>query len=455
MTLIGSVLWCLLLVAGTVSCVLAQEAGDARAQPRSLNQAGFPRELYRRVIAADNPQAAAKVALGKELFFDQRLSQDDTVACASCHPPARGFSDQRAASEGIHHRFDRRNAPSLLNSAFNTVQFWDGREPTLEEQVRDPLADPAEMGMESIGEVVDKLGALPEYRREFETVFGGPVTLRGIEMAIAAYERTLVSFDTPFDRFMAGDSRAIGERAKRGWALFKGNARCITCHRWSPAQPLFTDGRFHNIGISAHQANFVPLARKAMAAVARQVAEKKDFPQPAPFTLLSPGGREVKESSHVLSRMRNARIHTKAQPVFFPHPGRDGVQQLHQLAVTADLSELGRFLVTTQPPDLGAFRTPQLRNLLVTEPYFHDGSQATLWEVVEFYNQGGIRNPFLDREIVPLGLSEGEIDDLVAFLASLTSPEYAAPARIEYKRQALHRPQRDRAAAPEVLTRRR
>jgi cytochrome c peroxidase len=402
LTCVRTVLCGLLVLATAALCVLAQEAGDARAQPRSLNQAGFPRELYRRVIPADNPQAAAKVALGKELFFDQRLSQDDTVACASCHQPARGFSDQRAASEGIHHRLDRRNAPSLLNSAFNTVQFWDGREPTLEEQVRDPLVDPAEMGMESVDEVVDKLGALPEYRREFETVFGGPVTLRGIEMAIAAYERTLVSFDTSFDRFMAGDSKAISEQAKRGWALFKGKARCITCHRWSPAQPLFTDGCFHNIGVSAHQANFVPLARKAMAAVARR-----------------------------------------------------GAEQLHQLAVTADLSELGRFLVTTQPPDLGAFRTPQLRNLLVTEPYFHDGSQATLWEVVEFYNQGGIRNPFLDREIVPLGLSEGEIDDLVAFLASLTSPEYAAPARIEYKRQALHRPQRDRAAAPEVLTRRR
>jgi cytochrome c peroxidase len=402
MTLIGSVLWCLLLVAGTVSCVLAQEADKARAQPRSLNQAGFPRALYRRVIAADNPQTAAKVALGEKLFFDQRLSQDNTVACASCHQPANGFTDQRPVSEGIHHRLDRRNAPSLLNSAFNPVQFWDGREPTLEEQVRDPLVDPVEMGMESVGEVVDKLGAIPEYRREFETVFGGPVTLRGIEMAIAAYERTLVSFDTSFDRFMAGDSKAISEQAKRGWALFKGKARCITCHRWSPARPLFTDNGFHNIGVSAHEANFVPLARKAMTAVARR-----------------------------------------------------GTQQLHELAVTADLSELGRFLVTMQPHDLGAFRTPQLRNLLVTEPYFHDGSQATLWEVVKFYSQGGIRNPFLDREIVPLGLNAAEIDDLVAFLASLTSPEYAAPAGMEYKRQALHRPQRDRAAAPEVLTRRR
>ncbi len=378
---------CLLLGSLAISATSFAKGPDGSrsrfAQPRSLDQAGFPGELYRQLIPPDNPQAPGKVALGEKLFFDKRLSEDNTVACASCHQPARGFADQRRVSEGIHHQFDRRNAPSLLNAAFNTLQFWDGREPTLEEQVRQPLVDPTEMGMDSIDEVVDRIGAIPEYRRRFNEVFGGPVTLRGLEMAIAAYERTLVSFDTPFDRFTAGDSKAIGEQAKRGWSLFRGKARCTSCHQWSPAQPLFTDGRFHNIGVSAHQSNFIPLARKALAAVAKR-----------------------------------------------------GVQQLHQLAVAADLSEMGRFLVTTQPHDIGAFRTPGLRNLLVTEPYFHDGSQATLRDVVEFYNKGGIRNSFLDRNIVPLRLSEAEIDDLVALLATLTSPEYATAARAEYERQA-------------------
>jgi len=174
----------------------------------------------------------------------------------------------------------------------------------------------------------------------------------------------------------------------------------MSCHGWNPTQPLFTDQKFHNIGVSAHNANFVPLARKALD------------------TLGQSGG---------------------------------GEQEIDKLAIGTDMSGLGRFLVTKQPHDIGAFRTMSLRNLLVTQPYFHDGSQVTLWDTLDHYNKGGVQNPYLDGGIVPLGLSEEEEDDLVAFLASLTSPEYEQAAREEYdlqfKRSRTNRPQRDTAAA--------
>jgi cytochrome c peroxidase len=225
------------------------------------------------------------------------------------------------------------------------------------------------------------------------------VTIGDLQKAIAAYERSQVSFNTPFDHFIAGDQKAISDQAKRGWSLYNGKGRCMSCHGVNPTQPLFSDNRFHNIGVSAHKSDFVPLARKAL-------------------TILARGG---------------------------------GFQQLDVMAIQTDMSGLGRFLVTKDPHDIGGFRTMGLRNLLVTQPYFHDGSQVTLWDVVDHYNKGGVQNPFLDGGIVPLGLTEPEIDDLVAFLTTLTSPEYAQAAQTEYqaqfKRSRTDRPQRDTAAA--------
>jgi cytochrome c peroxidase len=398
-------LWCLLvgsLIVSADSFAAGPAEFDANsplAAPRSLDQIGFPHQLYGWLIPPDNPQRPPKIALGKQLFFDKRLSEDNSEACASCHNPAKGFTDQQPTSEGIHNQFGQRNAPTVLNAAFNVLQFWDGREPTLEEQAKDPIVNPIEMGMKNFDEVVAKVEGIPEYQAEFKEVFGGPVTIRAIQQAIAAYERTQVSFNTPFDRFMAGDQNAISEQAKRGWSLFNGKGRCMSCHGVNPTQPLFTDNRFHNIGVSAHKSDFVPLARRALAILAR-------------------GG---------------------------------GAQQLDELAIQTDMSGLGRFLVTKDPHDIGAFRTMGLRNLLVTQPYFHDGSQATLWDVVDHYNKGGVQNPFLDGGIVPLGLTEPEIDDLVAFMATLTSPEYARAAQAEYRaqlrRSRTDRPQRDTAAA--------
>ena len=380
---------------------IAQDANGPRAQPpRPLReQIGFPDELYGWVIPPDNPQTSAKVALGKQLFFDKRLSEDNTQMCASCHKPEKGFTDQQVTSEGIDHRSGQRNAPTVLNAAFNVLQFWDGREPTLEKQAKDPIVNPIEMGMKNFDEVVKKIGSIPEYQVKFKAVFGEPVTMGNIQKAIAAYERTHVTFNSPFDHFMAGDQKAISVQAKLGWSIYNGKGRCMSCHGVNPTQPMFSDNRFHNIGVSAHKSAFVPLARKALA-------------------LLSRSG---------------------------------GVQQLDELATQTDMSGLGRFLVTQDPHDIGSFRTMDLRNLLVTEPYFHDGSQVTLWDVVDHYNKGGVQNPFLDGGIVPLGLTEAEIDELVAFLATLTSPEYAKAAQVEYQKQftlsRTTRPQRDTAAA--------
>ncbi len=375
------------------------ESNSPLAQPRPLDQAGFPHELYGWTIPPDNPQTPAKVALGKQLFFDKRLSEDNTQACASCHKPDKGFTDQQPTSDGIHHQFGQRNAPTVLNAAFSVLQFWDGREPTLEEQAKDPIVNPIEMGMKNFDQVVARVNGIPEYQEKFKTVFGGPVTMAGIQHAIAAYERTQVSFNTPFDRFMAGDQTAISPRARRGWSIFNGKGRCMSCHGWNPTQPMFSDNRFHNIGVSAHKSDFVPLARKALAVLAQ-------------------GG---------------------------------GAQQLDRLAIQTDMSGLGRFLVTKDPHDIGGFRTMGLRNLLVTQPYFHDGSQVTLWDVVDHYNKGGVQNPFLDGGIVPLGLSEQQEDDLAAFLLTLTSQPYMAQAKAEYERQfkisRTTRPQRDTAAA--------
>ena len=382
------------------AAVAGAQEEEPLAAPKSQNQVGFPTQLYSWVIPPDNPQSPEKVALGRKLFFDDRLSADGTISCDNCHAPAKGFTDQLPASMGIHHAFGQRNAPTVLNALFNTLQFWDGRTPSLEIQIEGPILNPVEMGNKSLDDVVARVKTISEYQQPFQQIFGGEITMGNIEKAIAAYERTQVAFDTPFDRFMNGDQNAISASAQRGWSLFNGQGRCMTCHGWNPTQPLFSDNRFHNIGVSAHKSDFVPLAGKALVLIAQ---------------------------------------------------GGGGLQQLDTLAIQTDMSGLGRFLVTKQPHDIGAFRTMGLRNLLVTEPYFHDGSQQTLWDVLDHYNKGGVQNPYLDGGLLPLGLTESQEDDLVAFMAALTSPECAAAANeeldLQRKRAKTNRAQRDVAAA--------
>ncbi len=199
------------------------------AEPRSSDQVGFPAVLTQYVISPATLRPA-RVALGQKLFFEPRLSGDGTVACATCHDPARAFSDGRPVSIGIHGRVGQRNAPTILNALYNKHQFWDGRVTTLEQQAALPITNPFEMGSASIADAVSRIAGDKDYQTQFMQAFGRGVNEDDLLSAIAAYERTLASFDSPFDHFIAGEANAISDSAKRGWELFNTKARCHLCH---------------------------------------------------------------------------------------------------------------------------------------------------------------------------------------------------------------------------------
>jgi cytochrome c peroxidase len=378
---------------------------DPLAQPKSLQQVGLPVELTREAIPADNPQTPEKIALGQKLFFERRLSADGTISCSTCHDPKLAFTDRKVTSVGIKGRVGQRNSPTILNALYNKTQFWDGRAKTLEEQAGFPIVNPSEMGQTNLDAAVAQVASVKEYQQAFQHVFGRSPNGYDLLRAIASYERTQLSFDSPFDHFIAGDSKAIDASAKRGWELFNGQARCNKCHALTETQrdsTLFMDNDFHNIGIGIIRHNVVALAGQAEKLV------------------------------------------DSADPT-----------AIDRAAIQHDMSVLGRFLITKQEKDTASFKTPGMRNVLVTAPYFHDGSQDTLWDVMDHYNKGdGLHNPWLDEDIQPLALTETDIDDLVAFLGSLTSAIYKEQGAAELARQRAlsraNRPQRDtvRAFAP-------
>jgi cytochrome c peroxidase len=195
-------------------------------------------------IPATNLNYKAKVELGRQLFFDGRLSKNDQIPCAACHLPATGFADVRQVSIGVGGAVGDRQAPTVFNTAFNPLQFWDGRVGSLEEQVLGPIQEPDEMA-ETIENVVKKIGRIKGYQLQFRAVFGTGVNMQGVAEAIAAYERTVISTNSAFDKYVLGDKQAMDEAAVRGMALFKGKARCILCHNG----PNFTDNRFYNLGV--------------------------------------------------------------------------------------------------------------------------------------------------------------------------------------------------------------
>jgi cytochrome c peroxidase len=317
--------------------------------------------------------AKEKATLGEKLFFDKRLSADGTVSCATCHDPASAFSGRDAVTTGVSNEKGLRNAPTLLNSVARTSYFWDGRAATLEEQAKQPLLNTNEMGMKTEAALVQRLSAIDAYRRGFRRVFPREgITLDTISKAIAAYERTLISRNSPFDRFLTGDGSAITERQKQGWKLFKGKARCVECHTHSTASPFFSDERFYNTGIGANDVTFGMLLKRA-------------------------------------DELRDKSKHARHDSIILAHDPH--------------FSDLGRFLITLEPRDLAAFKTPTLRDVELTGPYMHDGSIRTLLDVVRFYNKGGSKNPKLDEKITPLNLSEEEMNAIVEFLRSLTSDE--------------------------------
>jgi cytochrome c peroxidase len=192
----------------------------------------------------NNPSSPEKISLGKQLFFDKRLSQDNSISCATCHDPAKGFSNGEPFATGVGKKVGGRNSPTVINSAFQTFQFWDGRAGSLEEQALGPMQNPIEMNMK-LEQVVERLNAIDGYKSQFQKIFKTDATSETIGKAIAAYERTLISMDAPFDRHEAGDKNALTPAAKRGRDLFFGRANCSACH----AGHNFTDNAFHNVGI--------------------------------------------------------------------------------------------------------------------------------------------------------------------------------------------------------------
>ncbi|HEX4182950.1 MAG TPA: cytochrome-c peroxidase, partial [Caulobacteraceae bacterium] len=222
------------------------------AEPRSPKQVGLPAALTASVIPAGSPIAPAAVSLGKKLFFDSRLSGDGTVSCATCHNPARAFTDGRPTSIGIHGCVGQRNAPTVLNAMYNKTQFWDGRVDSLEQQAALPITNACEMGSTTIADAVSRIAADKDYQVRFRSAYGRAPNQPDMLRAIATYERTLTSFDSPFDRYIAGQKTAISASAERGWTLFNGKGRCHLCHALTDTKPdptLFTDNDFHNIGI--------------------------------------------------------------------------------------------------------------------------------------------------------------------------------------------------------------
>ncbi len=335
-------------------------------------------------VPADNETTPARIALGRRLFFDTALSSDGTVSCATCHDTTRGFTDQRATSEGVKDQLGKRNAPTTLNAAFLDTLFLDGRAASLEAQAKLPLVNPIEMGLKDGDAVVAIVAKDPAYVEMFQKAYGRAPNFDDVGRALAAFERTHVFLRTPFHRFLRGDEAALSPAARRGWELFQGRARCATCHPMNDSMPVGSDGRFHNIGVSARHQDFEALAAKALKA------------------LEAGGGSE---------------------------------KVIEELALQTDMGELGRFVVTRNRADLGAFRTSPIVNVALTPPYMHDGSMKTLWDVVDHYNRGGEANPFLDGGVEPLALTDVEVDDMVAFLFALTDERFAADAAKEETRQ--------------------
>jgi cytochrome c peroxidase len=282
-----------------------------------------------------NKYTPEKAELGWLLFFDKRLSADKTLSCASCHQPENGYTDARAVSTGIRGQKGTRSAPTLFNCAWIGDLFWDGRSKSLEKQMIEPMTNPIEMANTEKG-VVDTLNSIPGYVSRFKKVFGqDKITIDQVAKAMATFERTIVSGNSPYDRFKAGEKNALTELQQEGMeTFFSSKARCDSCHEGLN----FTNGKYANIGFGM------------------------DRPKP----------------------------------------------------------DLGLFNITKEEADQGAFKTPTLREIARTGPYMHDGSLATLEEVVEHYDKGGVKNPWLHQDIKPLHLTPRQKKGLVEFLKSLS-----------------------------------
>jgi cytochrome c peroxidase len=313
-------------------------------------------------LPQDNPFSEAKVALGRLLFFDPRLSANSAISCASCHQPNQGWTDGLPLSFGYAGSVHWRNTPTVINSAFHPKLDWDGKALRLDIQAQGAMKGAVAMNMDPVM-VEERLRQIPEYVKRFDDVFGpGGPWFEDASRAIAIFQSTILSSNVPFDRFMEGDESALSESEKRGFKLFTTTAGCSACHRGR----LFTDENFHGLGV------------------------------PTPEQFSTDAIREITFKYQLRSR---------------------GVSEEVYRTATDDP---GLYLVTKVDTDFGQFRTPMLRELGQTGPYMHNGAFATLEEVIEFYNSGGGESPNLDPLLRPLGLTEENKSDLMAFLMSLT-----------------------------------
>ena len=318
-----------------------------------------------------NPTTPEKAELGKRLFFDRRLSGDGTMNCATCHDPETGYSDGLAISLSYPTTKNWRNSPGLLNAAYRKTLFWDGRSASLEEQALFPMMSPFEMNR-NLDYVEEVLKTVPAYVEAFGKVFGGEITRQRVAMALAAFERTLVSRDTPLDRHLRGEKDALTPRQLAGYGLFTGKAGCAACH----GGENLTDERFHNLGVPED-----PMGKEdpRVLATARFVGKVSGYPE---YRTL--------------------------------------------------LEDPGRFLVTKAPEDWKAFVTPPLREVARTPPYMHNGSLSSLEEVIDFFDRGGGADPKKSPLLKPLGLSKEENEALREFLSGGLSGPAApfAPPRV-------------------------
>lgn len=320
-------------------------------------------------VPAPAASSPALAELGRKLFFDTRLSADGKTSCASCHQPDKAFQDGLAKARGAFGQVGTRNTPSLLHVGLQQTLFWDGRRSRLSEQAIDPLLNPREHALGSESQLESRLAGLQDYaplvsaatdRRSQEQ----PRLTALIGQALAAFEQTLSDGESAFERFKyRGDDSALSPAAKRGWLLFSGRAQCTGCHQVGNTAPvLLTDHGFHAL----------------------------------------PAQRTASALGDLVNRFE-ALMHAGQAP--------DRV-----LLSDDELAALGRFVVTEDPLDIGAFKTPSLRNVALTAPYMHDGSVATLQEAVEleiYYRS--------TQDGRPLILTDDEKSDLVAFLNALTS----------------------------------
>ena len=369
------------------------ESGDYVTDSQTLERVGQATNLY----AIANSQILGlpelnmtkgtdltreKIALGRKMFYDRRLSHTDTISCAICHVPEMGFAhNELATAVGTEGRSVPRNSPSILNTALLSRLFHDGREHSLENQVWGPLLSHNEMANPSPGYLINKIRNIPDYENLFEEAYGTGPSIDTISKAFSAYEYTLLSGNSAFDRwYYGGERNAISNKAKEGFKLFSGKGACVTCHLVGEDSTLFTDEKLHNTGIGFKASMHVEPPTKQL-------------------TLVPGLTIEIDTSSY-----------------------RNNVAFKDEIAP----NDLGLYTVTQDPNDRWKFRTSGLRNVEITAPYMHNGSLQTLKEVVEFYNKGGIKtsgkmkNDNISPLMFPLSLSENEVENIVEFLKTLT-----------------------------------